>query len=494
MKIHRQLLALLLIILPGACWATDSAGSDNSHYEITIPVDDHRIALVRASLLPDGQKFFMFPGANQLPERWATFVSNLAVHDANGETIAIVANGDGSWSMSQPQAGRLTLSYQVNLEHEAHAWSGGIDGAAYSTDWGVFYTARALFVVNGEERQDITVDFQLPEQWRVTTSWQERADDGLQFTVSGYDELATSMLFAGTHLEVTVEQGPFEFLLALGGPEILALEADFVALAEGVLDYYVSLMGDVPRLPSQASGGKPVVIINQAQMTDGEAIGNNISILLEPMGDPMAQHIARFIFAHEFFHLWNGKSFMPEQDDAEWLKEGFSNYYTLKALRHIGYLDDESYLQLLAGFFYQRYAADDAVGRLSITNGHLKHDHWGLIYSGGLMVAIAQDLQIRSASGNEQSLDDLMRYLFNEHNDTAYTLGDIERVLSELNRASQAEFFRRYIYGVEKIPVADFLKLAGIETVTEAGETAYVLLDISDPETLKNRRGLLGRQ
>lgn len=70
---------------------------------------------------------------------------------------------------------------------------------------------------------------------------------------------------------------------------------------------------------------------------------------------------------------------MPSGDDGEWIKGGFTNYYALKALHHICYLTDESFLGLLAGFFYQRYDSDDAVGRLSITNGELKHEHWGLI-------------------------------------------------------------------------------------------------------------------
>jgi hypothetical protein len=130
----------------------------------------------------------------------------------------------------------------------------------------------------------------------------------------------------------------------------MAQEEVFVAVAGGVLDYYVELMGDVPRLQSRDKTGAPVVIINQAEQTDGEAIGNNISILLEPSGDQMSEHIARLIFAHEFFHLWNGKSFTPSGEDSEWFKEGFSNYYTLKALHRIGYLTDESYLELLAGF------------------------------------------------------------------------------------------------------------------------------------------------
>jgi predicted metalloprotease with PDZ domain len=234
------------------------------------------------------------------------------------------------------------------------------------------------------------------------------------------------------------------------------------------------------------------VIINQASVTDGEAIGNNISILLEPSGDPMAQHISRLIFAHEFFHLWNGKSFAPDGEHSEWFKEGFSNYYTLKALRHIGYLTDESYLQMLADLFYARYKSDDAVGRLSMTNGELKHDHWGLIYAGGLLVAIAQDLKIRTATGNRKSLDDMMRFMFNEHSGVDYDLGNIQDALSQLNDTSQEDFFRRYIYGTEEVPIAEFLALADIDTTEADGRTEFRVRETGEPVVTEIRQGFFG--
>jgi predicted metalloprotease with PDZ domain len=476
--------AVLLLVTASACTevdsldATDDAGSA-VHYEITIPADDQRVALVRASLIPDDRVFYMFPGANQLPMRWSTFVSDFQVHDENNQVLPVTAGDDGTWRLSSLPQGRVSFTYRVNLDHENHAWNSGIDGAAYWNESGVFYTARSLFVVNGDERENLTVTFRLPDQWQVTAPWQEQGDDTARFFVPDHDVLATSMLFAGTHKEVSVRNGPFELLLALGGEEIMAQEEVFVAVAGGVLDYYV------PRLQSRDATGTPVVIINQAEQTDGEAIGNNISILFEPSGDQMSEHIARLVFAHEFFHLWNGKSFTPSGEDSEWFKEGFSNYYTLKALHQIGYLTDESYLELLAGVFYQRYDNDNAVGQQPLTRGDLKHEHWGLIYSGGMFVAIAQDLQIRSA-------DDLMRHMFDEYGDNTYDLDDIERVLSDLNNASQESFFRRYVYGTERIPVAQFLALAGIETAEENGRTIFKVVDGSDPDVRQIRRGFFG--
>jgi predicted metalloprotease with PDZ domain len=237
--------AVLLLITASACTEVDSLDAADDagsavHYEITIPADDQRVALVRASLIPDDRVFYMFPGANQLPMRWSTFVSNFEVHDENNQGVPVTAGDDGTWRLSSLPQGRVAVTYQVSLDHENHAWDGGIDGAAYWNDSGVFYTARSLFVVNGDERENITVEFRLPDQWRVTAPWQEQSDDAARFSVPDHDVLATSMFFAGTHKEVSVRNGPFELLLALGGEEIMAQEEVFVAVAGGVLDYYVS--------------------------------------------------------------------------------------------------------------------------------------------------------------------------------------------------------------------------------------------------------------
>ncbi len=484
--------ALLLNKFATARKPAASELENSANYKITIPQDNHQIAIVEASLRPTNEQFYMFPGANQLPKRWSTFVSDFTVTDENDQPLSITAMEDGSWQLSAIPHGRVRFSYQVNLEHENHSWSGGVDGAAYAREWGVFYTARSLFVVNGEDRENIHVDFDLPDRWQVTTPWQRRSTDTQTYSVADYDNLSTSILFAGTHKQLSIRQGQFELLLALGGEKILAQEQVFIDMAQGVLQYYTDLMGGIPRLQSQGETIKSMVVINPSGKTDGEALGNNISLLLEVDGDQMSQVIARFIFAHEFFHLWNGKSFTPKTDETEWFKEGFSNYYTLKALHHIGYLDDASFLDMLANFFYQKYDSDDGVGSLSMTDGELKHDHWGLIYSGGMFVAIAQDMQIRSASKNEKSVDDMMRFMFDNFTDETYDIGDVERELSILNNESQEDFFSRYIVGTERLPVAQYLELANIETIQENGQTVFRIRAESDEEESEIRRGLFG--
>ena len=80
------------------------AETQGAHYTIAIPTDDHRVAQVTATLMPDGPEFYMFHGAQQLPKRWATFVSDFEVRDGNGKTVPVVANDDGRGALEQEPA------------------------------------------------------------------------------------------------------------------------------------------------------------------------------------------------------------------------------------------------------------------------------------------------------------------------------------------------------------------------------------------------------
>ena len=465
-KIITAILASIVIACCASTVASGSTGKTDISYVIEIDQANQNIAKVTATFIPVDDRLYMFSGASGFPKRWAKFISHVNVVDENNQPIKVTALEDATWSLARTPDKPIRLSYQVNLDHEKYQWNGGVDGAAYGRDWGVFYTSRALFIVNGEDRSNINVSFKLPETWQITSPWIALEKSQHIYGVNNYTELATSMFFAGTHEEVSIQHGDFELILALGGDDLIAQQDEFINLAKGVFGYYSELMGGGPKLSDEMTSSKSVVIINPASATDGEALGNNISILIDQDGGQMSKVISRFIFAHEFFHLWNGKSFAPKSDDTEWFKEGFSNYYTLKSLHHVGFLNDDSYLSLLADFFYEKYDSDQGVGVLSMTAGEEKHEHWGLIYAGGFFVGIAQDMIIRKESANAKSLDDLMRTFYRRFNGNSvgYTLGDIQSELSKLSHSDQQQFFNQYVTGVDRLPLENYLSLAGINS------------------------------
>lgn len=452
-------------------FAQNKDQTDNISYSIMIEKGNSKLAKVKVSFVPKDDVLYMSPGGTQLPKRWATFVRNLKVADEKGNSVSVEELPDAKWKMNLPQKQRVILSYEIMLDHENYKWSGGIDGVAFAADWGVFYSGRTLLIFNGENRQNIKINFTLPESWKVTTPWKPEKNEKNSFRANNMSELANSLIFAGTHEELSFKRKDFELVFALGGDEVITQKEEFKNLAEGVLDYYIDLMGGIPNPPPDNKFKKAVVIINSSDTTDGEVIGNNISILVSKDGDKTSKLFSRFIFAHEFFHLWNGKSFVPATDETEWFKEGFTNYYTFKALHHVGFLTDESFLEVLNSLFYQRYKNDDGVGKISLTKGEEKHYHWGLIYGGGMFVGIAQDLMIRKATNNRKSLDDLIKYLFKKYggSNKEYNLREIQQKMSEVSGADQTGFFNDYIFGIKQLPITDYFEIAGLNAKVENG-------------------------
>ncbi len=463
------ILLFIFIILSGSSYGKNFVPKDEISYTISIDKDNPKLAKVEVSFVPKDDVLYMNPGGGELPKGWATFVRNLKVLDGKGNPVSVEELPDAKWKLNLLQKRKVTLSYEITLDHENYKWPGGIDGVAFARDWGVFYAGRTLLILNGESWKDINVEFKIPSNWKVTTPWRSAKNKANSFRVSNLAQLANSLIFAGTHEEISVRRNGFELVFALGGDEIVSQKAEFKNLAEGVLDYYINLMGGVPNPAPDNKLVKSVVIINSSNATDGEVIGNNISILVEKGGNKMSRLFSRFIFAHEFFHLWNGKSFSPANDETEWFKEGFTNYYTLKALHHVGFLTDESYLDVLNGLFYQRYRNDDGVGRISMTKGDEKHDHWGLIYGGGMFVGIAQDMIIRQATDNQKSLDDLMKDLFRKYGGSSkeYDLRELQQRMSELSGMDQTEFFKDHILGTKKLPITDYFEIAGLDAKIE---------------------------
>lgn len=469
LKLH-ALLVLCMISISTPSWSQGKEHQES--YHIKIEKERPGIALVEYDVLVADSLFYMSPiGANQFPSRWAKFVHNVHARSSEGDIIQIDTLEGAKWQMKGQEGKKLTLTYEVHLNHEDYEWSGGIDGAAYQTDWGVFYTGRSIFIMNGDSKKDIKVDFEIPENWKVSSPWASTSKTALEYVVKNQTELSDSMFFAGQHEELVINRDEFELIFAFGGDEIIAEQKSFTDMATGVLDYYIELFGGIPNPSPENKFTRSLVVLNASQKTDGEVIGNHISILLEKNGDEMSQLIGRFIFAHEFFHLWSGKSFAPSGNDCEWFKEGVTNYYTLKSLFHIGYLNEKSFLSILDKFFFNKYINDPGLGQLSMTQGDQKHAHWGLIYGGGFFAGIAQDMILRTSTSNQQSLDVVMKHLFQKYGGTNknYTLDELQKILSETGGQHQSEFFKKYISGTEILPLADYLNMGGFSAKEENG-------------------------
>ncbi len=489
----------LVVFFLALVTTTSAAEKNKTFYRLTIDASSPRLLKVEANfVLQDNLLYMDEAGAEQFPKHWANFVQNVKIKDAEGNLLAVEELPDAQWKVKSPINQKITLSYEVVLKHDDYEWAGGIDGIAFARDWGVFYAGRTFLILNGRKRNNIEVAFHIPKNWRVTAPWEPLKNKKNVFLAKNLADLSESIFFAGTHEEISFKRNNFELVFALGGEGIASQKDAYKNLSQGVLDYYINLMGRIPNPPPDNKFKKSIFIINAGKDVDGEVIGNHISLILDPNGDRQTQMLAKFIFAHEFFHLWNGKSINVASSGEEWFKEGVTNYYALQALHHTGAITEKDYFDMLNNLFYKRYSTDSGLGKSSMRDVAAraeKDKHWGLIYGGGLFVGICQDIAIRQKTANQKSLDNLMKNFFKEYGGTnkTYTTADVQKSLNALGEKDQADFFKQYVFGVERVPIEKCLSSAGLNVRIENGELRISKKASPDKLEEATLKGILGK-
>lgn len=185
--------------------------------------------------------------------------------------------------------------------------------------------------------------------------------------------------------------------------------------------------------------------------------------------------------SHEYFHTWNIKrikpeAFMPYDLTTEsytrqlWAFEGITSYYDELALVRSGVISVDSYLELL-GQTITRVLRGKGRFNQSITESSFeawtkfyKQDESApntivSYYAKGALLALCLDLTIQKKTKGKKSLDDVMRHLWINYGkkSTGLPEGKIESIASEVSGINLNEFFEKYLYGVEELPLKELL-------------------------------------
>lgn len=474
---HSKSILVALALLIGVLNFTSARAQSkpNDSYIVSFNEQNPGIVSVSASITLEDTLLKM-SRFGPMPDRWSDYVHDLKARNLNGEVLKVEKNDSIDWLIQGIRPSEsIEISYELHVKHEDVAWPGGIDGVAFVRPWGVLLSGRSLFIMNGTDKENIEVQFKFPETWKVSVPWKSVEEESYKYVISNYTQLQESLLFAGTHEEVVIPKGNFSLKFVLGGDTILEKKQEYFDNATNVLDYYIELMGGNPIPGPNNELSTAMVILNQSEQVDGEVIGNHLSMFINPDGDMQSQVIGWFLFAHEFFHLWNGKTMRYNDTSSDWFKEGVSNYYTLKALNQTGIVNEEITKMVLNNLFYQRYVNDSGYGKLApadAASGFDKDNHWGLIYGGGLFAGICIDMEIRKNTENGSSMDDVMRKLYMDFGGKD-NLIDPNTLLANFNALGKTDFtpfLNAYIRGSNSAPLHDYLSYAGIRVNYEGGQ------------------------
>ena len=194
-------------------------------------------------------------------------------------------------------------------------------------------------------------------------------------------------------------------------------------------------------------------------------------------------------YSHEYFHSWNVKRIRPKSlepfnfehanmSSELWFAEGFTQYYGEMLLVRAGFHNIDDYTHTIAGLVNQivntpgsaKYPATQ-MSRYSVfadagvsIDPNNQANIFTSYYTYGGAIALALDLRLRSEFN--LTLDDYMRTVWLDRGKVMkpYTIPDLQSDLAKVtnNPKFAADFFNKYIYGIEKNDYAALLAKAGL--------------------------------
>jgi predicted metalloprotease with PDZ domain len=178
-----------------------------------------------------------------------------------------------------------------------------------------------------------------------------------------------------------------------------------------------------------------------------------------------------------------------------WVAEGGTAYYESLLLRRAGLISDRDLLDARATTIEQ---LQNRPGRFETSLEDASFDAWIKYYrqdenavnnqisyyDKGEVVNMMLDVEIRTASKGAKSLDDVLRYLYNEFykKNRNYTPADFQKAAEMAAGKSLDDFFAKYVRGVAEIDYNGILDGIGLQLKAEPADAtkAYIGADLAE--------------
>jgi predicted metalloprotease with PDZ domain len=224
--------------------------------------------------------------------------------------------------------------------------------------------------------------------------------------------------------------------------------------------------------------------------------------------DPSTYQSFLGLVAHEYFHLWNVKRLRPialgpfNYDEENyttnlWIAEGFTAYYDNLMVQRVGAYTPNEWLNIIEGDIN---AIDNRLGNKVQTLSEASFDAWikayrpnensnnttVSYYNKGSLVACLLDLAIVNASDAKLSLDDAMRFAYNEYykkKDRGYTDAEFKVVLEKFTKQNLDQFYADYINGTKSLDFGKYLNYAGLRLITQPADQSKPYLGLTLSKT-----------
>lgn len=488
MKRYIQFIFILLISFNTAVFSQKKAGQ--FHYNIFIPQPashTYDVELQCSNWSQDTIRLKMpqwMPGYYQIMD-YSKTVENLTVKDAKGNNISSKSINDYTWLIGGIKSKSFAVSYTIHTTKQFVANSYVDSAHAY------IIPANTFLYADGFINMPVSVSLSFDKTWtKVATGLDVVAGKTNEFTAPDFDILFDCPILIGNleelpsfkvqgveHRFIGYNMGSFDRVL-------------FMSNLQKTISAACNIIGDIPfkqyTFIAIGPGGGGIEHLNNTTVSFS---GNNLN---RPGG---MNRVMNFL-AHEYFHHYNVKRIRPfelgpfdydkgSRTNLLWISEGISVYYEYLAVKRSGIVADTI---LFANFNNNINNVENNPGRLYQSLQQSSYRTWSdgpfgtagnengktiSYYDKGPLVGMLLDFEIRNATENKKSLDDVMRLLYWKYykeKGRGFTEAEFQAVCEQVADIPLTSVFE-YVYSTKELDYAKYLAYAGLKIDKQQVET-----------------------
>ena len=430
------------------------------------------------------------PGS-YLVREYARHVQDFSVKNAGGRALPFEKINKNTWQIDTGGAKEIVATYRV-YSNELTVRTNELND-----EHGFWNNAALLMFPAGQLAAPSTVTIVPYGKWKIATGLPRVSGQANTFRAPNFDVLYDSPFEVSDFKEISFEVRGKPHRVVMSGEgnyDLKKIAEDFAKIAdEGYKIFGEFPFDDYTFIVNLRGGG-------------GLEHLNSTALQWNRFGFKPETRYKQFLglAAHEYFHLWNVKRIRPDAlgpFDYEnenytkllWVAEGGTAYYEGILLRRAGLISDKEFLDAKANTIEQ---LQNRPGRYETSLEEASFDAWVKYYrqdenainnqisyyDKGEVVNMMLDVTIRTASGGAKSLDDVLRYLYNEFykKNRNYTPADFQKAAELAAGRSLDDFFSKYVRGEAEIDYSGIVNGIGLRmNATEPDRSkAYIGADL----------------